>query len=111
MEPPTLKVVEMLLQDGASVHAFFPMAERGVAMAECYNMEIDDTRLVFCGTPWDAVESAHAIAVLTEYPKHPYPEFYSAMMKPAFLFDGCGVLNHRELEAVGFYVHAVGTER
>jgi len=115
-ETPALKVVEMLLQDGASVHVFDPKVKKEDAMAEFkyHNMEIDESRLVFCSTPREAVESAHAIAVLTEwdeFKQYPYSEFYSAMMKPAFLFDGRGILNHRELEEVGFEVHAIGKGR
>merc|ERR1711915_455016 len=115
-ETPALKVVEMLLQDGASVHVFDPKVKKEDAMAEFkyHNMEIDESKLVFCNTPREAVESAHAIAVLTEwdeFKQYPYSEFYSAMMKPAFLFDGRGILNHRELEEVGFEVHAIGKGR
>merc|ERR1712050_359253 len=115
-ETPALKVVEMLLQDGAIVHVFDPKVKKEDAMAEFkyHNMEIDESRLVFCSTPREAVESAHAIAVLTEwdeFKQYPYSEFYSAMMKPAFLFDGRGILNHRELEEVGFEVHAIGKGR
>merc|ERR1711870_42916 len=100
-ETPALRAVEMLLQDGASVHVFDPKVKKEDAMAEFkyHNMEIDERRLVFCNTPREAVESAHAIAVLTEwdeFKQYPYSEFYSAMMKPAFLFDGRGILNHRE---------------
>merc|ERR1711870_196048 len=115
-ETPALKVVEMLLQDGASVHVFDPKVKKEDAMAEFkyHSMEIDESRLVFCNTPQEAVESAHAIAVLTEwdeFKQYPYSEFYSAMMKPAFLFDGRGILNHRELEEIGFEVHAIGKGR
>merc|ERR1712207_40753 len=68
-ETPALRVVEMLLQDGASVHVFDPKVKKEDAMAEFkyHNMEIDESRLVFCSTPREAVESAHAIAVLTEW--------------------------------------------
>merc|ERR1712228_952014 len=115
-ETPALKVVEMLLQDGASVHVFDPKVKKEDAMAEFkyHNMEVDEKKLIFCSTPREAVESAHAIAVLTEwdeFKQYPYSEFYSAMMKPAFLFDGRGILNHRELEEVGFEVHAIGKGR
>merc|ERR1711972_11854 len=115
-ETPALKVVEMLLQDGAIVHVFDPKVKKEDAMAEFkyHNMEIDESRLVFCRTPQEAVEAAHAIAVLTEwdeFKQYPYSEFYNAMMKPAFLFDGRGILNHRELEEVGFEVHAIGKGR
>jgi len=115
-ETPALKVVEMLLQDGAIVHVFDPKVKKEDAMAEFkyHNMEIDESRLVFCRTPQEAVEAAHAIAVLTEwdeFKQYPYLEFYKAMMKPAFLFDGRGILGHRELEEIGFEVHAIGKGR
>merc|ERR1711979_175524 len=76
-ETPALKVVEMLLQDGASVHVFDPKVKKEDAMAEFkyHNMEIDESRLIFCRTPREAVESAHAIAVLTEwdeFKQYPY---------------------------------------
>jgi len=115
-ETPALRVVEMLLQDGAIVHVFDPKVKKEDAMAEFkyHNMEIDESRLVFCRTPQEAVEAAHAIAVLTEwdeFKQYPYLEFYNAMMKPAFLFDGRGILDHRELEKIGFEVHAIGKGR
>ena len=30
------------------------------------------------------------------------------MERPAFLFDGCGMLDHRRLAEVGFHVYRVG---
>merc|ERR1719345_197453 len=67
-ETPALKVVEMLLQDGAIVHVFDPKVKKEGAMKEFkyHNMEVDEKRLVFCSTPQEAVEEAHAITVLTE---------------------------------------------
>merc|ERR1712115_410542 len=68
----------------------------------------------FCKTPEEAVDSAHALVVLTEWDEfktYPYGEFYDKMMKPAFLFDGRSILNHSMLEDVGFEVHAIGKGR
>merc|ERR1712176_145365 len=112
-ETPALKVVEMLLQDGAIVHVFDPKVKKEDAMAEFkyHNMEVDEKRLIFCSSAREAVEGAHAIAVLTEWDEfknYPYHEFYEAMVKPAFLFDGRGMLDHRALEGIGFEVHAIG---
>merc|ERR1712046_363986 len=109
-------VVDMLLQDGASVHVFDPKVKKEDAMAEFkyHNMEIDESRLVFCNTPREAVESAHALVVLTEWDEfkvYPYEEFYAKMMKPACVFDGRGILNHKALEDIGFEVHAIGKGR
>merc|ERR1712076_219455 len=115
-ETPAVTVCNMLLQDGASVHVYDPKVKKEDAMTEFkyHNIAVDESRLVFCNTPREAVESAHAIAVLTEwdeFKQYPYSEFYSAMMKPAFLFDGRGIWNHRELEEVGFEVHEISKGR
>merc|ERR1712194_994153 len=52
-ETPALRVVEMLLQDGAIVHVFDPKVKKEDAMKEFkyHNMEVDEKRLVFCSTP------------------------------------------------------------
>merc|ERR1739844_360101 len=52
-ETPAVTVCNMLLQDGASVHVFDPKVKKEDAMAEFkyHNMEIDESRLVFCNTP------------------------------------------------------------
>merc|ERR1712157_441077 len=71
----------------------------------------DESRLIFCNSPEEAVSSAHALVVLTEWDEfklYPYREFYARMMKPAFLFDGRSILNHSMLEDIGFEVHAIG---
>merc|ERR1712050_146144 len=55
-----------------------------------------------------------AIVVLTEwdeFKQYPYDKFYAKMLKPAFLFDGRGILQHSALEEIGFEVHAIGKGR
>merc|ERR1712154_434478 len=68
------------------------------------NMEVDESKLVFAQSPAEAVDGAHAIVVLTEWDEfktYPYQDFYAKMLKPAFLFDGRGILNHKALEDIG----------
>merc|ERR1712130_666442 len=68
---------------------------------KCHNMEVDESKLVFAQSPAEAVDGAHAIVVLTEWDEfktYPYQDFYAKMLKPAFLFDGRGILNHKALE-------------
>lgn len=58
-----------------------------------------------------AASGAHAIAVLTEwdeFKKADFPTIYASMQKPAFLFDGRNILDHRLLVETGFDVHAIG---
>jgi UDP-glucuronate 4-epimerase len=115
-ETPALAVCHMLMQDGAVVHVYDPKVKKEDALIEFkyHNMEVDESRLIFCPSPAQAVTDSHAIVVLTEWDEfktYPYREFYSKMMKPAFIFDGRSMLNHTELEHIGFEVHAIGKGR
>merc|ERR1711884_922169 len=115
-ETPAITVCDMLLQDGACVHVYDPKVEKEDALMEfkCHNMQVEESRLIFAKSPEEAVEGAHALVVLTEWDEfkgYPYHEFYAHMLKPAFLFDGRGILNHRALEDIGFEVHAIGKGR
>jgi UDPglucose 6-dehydrogenase len=61
--------------------------------------------------PYTAAFEAHAVVVLTEWDEFKtldYERIYRNMQKPAFLFDGRLLLNHAELQAIGFKVHAIG---
>merc|ERR1712061_390967 len=115
-ETPAITVCHMLLQDGACVHVYDPKVKKEDAMAEFkyHNMTVDESRFVFCNSPLEAVEGAHALVVLTEWDEfkaYPYEEFHANMMKPACVFDGRGILTHKALEDIGFEVHAIGKGR
>ena len=63
----------------------------------------DDTRA--------ACLEAHAIAILTEWDEFAALEWeaiYKNMAKPAFIFDGRNVLDHRALARIGFSVFCIG---
>merc|ERR1712087_919072 len=115
-ETTAVTVCHMLLQDGAFVYVYDPKVKKEDALAEFkyHNMEVDPSRLIFTSTPDEAVDGAHALVVLTEWDEfktYPYDAFYAKMMKPAFLFDGRGILNHKGLEEIGFEVQAIGKGR
>jgi len=115
-ETPALNVCNMLLQDGAIVNVYDPKVKKDDALTEFkyHNMDVDESRFIFCKTPQEAVDGAHAIVILTEWDEFktlPYHEFFATMMKPAFIFDGRSILNHSMLEDIGFEVHAIGKGR
>jgi UDPglucose 6-dehydrogenase len=115
-ETPAVKVCNMLLDDGALVHVFDPKVEKEDALREFayHGLSVESERLVFEATPAAAAEGAHAIVVLTEWDEfktYDYKGFYEKMKKPAFVFDGRGVLKHQELQEIGFEVHTIGKGR
>merc|ERR1712032_532399 len=112
-ETPALTVCDMLMQDGALVHVFDPKVQRVDAIQEFkyHGVDVDDKLFTFTNTPEEAVEGAHAIVILTEWDEfktYRYDQFYSKMMKPAFVFDGRNLLGHVGLNKLGFEVHAIG---
>lgn len=61
--------------------------------------------------PYQALDGAHAIAVLTEwdaFKTYDWAKIKKAMKKPAFVFDGRKLLDRSQLEALGFKYYAIG---
>merc|ERR1711956_203374 len=111
-----MAVCDMLLQDGAIVTVYDPKVKKEDALTEFkyHKVEVDESRFIFTNSAKEAVDGAHALVVLTEWDEfktYPFHDFYATMMKPAFLFDGRSILNHTELEDIGFEVHAIGKGR
>lgn len=64
-----------------------------------------------CESAMEACRGAHAIAVMTEWDEfttYDYQAIFNVMAKPAFIFDGRNILNHKALAAIGFEVYAIG---
>ncbi|MDF1756290.1 MAG: UDP binding domain-containing protein, partial [Verrucomicrobiales bacterium] len=62
-------------------------------------------------TPYEAAESAHALAILTEWDEFrtlDYTRIFNSMLKPACLFDGRNILDREIAKAIGFEVYSIG---
>ena len=58
-----------------------------------------------------ACTKAHALAVITEWDVFQTQDFetiYAQMEKPAFVFDGRKILNHNQLQSIGFTAYEIG---
>ena len=58
-----------------------------------------------------ACKQSHALAVMTEWDMFKtldYERIFADMAKPAFIFDGRNVLDHKRLREIGFEVYAIG---
>ena len=58
-----------------------------------------------------ACTKAHALAVITEWDVFQIQNFetiYTQMEKPAFVFDGRKILNHNQLQSIGFTAYEIG---
>ena len=96
-EAPALVVIEKLLEAGASVKVYDP-----VAMDEC-RRRIGD-RVVYCKDMYDVVIDADALAVLTEWKEFRIPSWsvIKRVMKQPVLVDGRNIYSKDEVIAEGF---------
>ena len=68
-------------------------------------------RLNILKTHMKLQKGAHALALLTEWSEYcdlDFQKIYDNMKKPAFIFDGRNLLDHRRLFEIGFNVYPVG---
>lgn len=102
-EAPALVVIEKLLEAGASVKVYDP-----VAMDEC-RRRIGD-QVVYCKDMYDVVIDADALAVLTEWKEFRIPSWsvIKRVMKQPVLVDGRNIYSKDEVIAEGFEYAAIG---
>jgi len=116
-ETPALSVAKHLLQERAFLALYDPkveeeqmrndFAENNVLPEGC---RFDDLAVV-TSDPYEAARGAHAIAVITEWNMFAtldYQKIYDNMEKPAYIFDGRNILDHKSLIKIGFRVYAIG---
>lgn len=106
-EAPAIYVSRMLLEEQADLAVYDPKAIPNARkdLAGCAG------KIHYCSDPYEAVRGAHAIALLTdwrEFASLDYGKIFSLMEKPAFVFDGRNLLDHRALYDLGFNVYPLG---
>ena len=106
-EAPAIHIAKRLLDDRARLVVTDPKA---LANAKNDLKEHGD-KVEYTPDPYAAAQGAHAIAVVTgwdEYKNLDYKKVYDLMKKPAFIFDGCNVLDASALYDIGFNVISLG---
>jgi UDPglucose 6-dehydrogenase len=106
-ESPAFAVTRDLLAERARVVITDPKALDNAR----HDLEGVPGSVEFEPDPYKAAIGAHAIAVVTEwklYRELDYRKIYESMEKPAFVFDGRNILDHRALFEIGFNVFPIG---
>ena len=106
-ESAAIYVADYLIEDGAEVHVYDPkVSETQIRKDMTYLWELNGFTqdkiqeklkqiVVYDNSP-DALDRAHAVAVLTEWDEFKslnWEDIYSKMYKPAFVFDGRNILD------------------
>ncbi len=101
-ESPSLTVARSLLNQGAVVKAYDPVAME--------NASREVSGLILCDNSYNAAQDADALLVLTpwnEFKQLDMRRIYQAMKQP-ILIDGRNMYNPDELQALGFAYRGVG---
>src|SRR5947209_4294014 len=100
---PALAVIEELLADGADIAVHDPVA------MDASKKQLEG-RVRFAANPYDAVEGAEALFLVTEWNEFRQPDFQRVkelMAKPV-VFDGRNIWNPQRLRDMGFAYYGVG---
>jgi len=106
-ESPARAVCHQLLEEHAKLSIHDPKALGNAKL----NLEGVAGDIDYQTDPYEAAKGAHAIAVMTEWKSFrelDYQRIYDSMEKPAFLFDGRNILDHKALFEIGFNVYPIG---
>ena len=102
-EAPALEVIDGLLEAGAEVRVYDPVASVGVA-------QIYGTRVTVAKKPYDALAGAHALVVCTEWNEFRRPDYQHMVeiMADRLIFDGRNIYSPKTMRREGFRYYSIG---
>jgi UDPglucose 6-dehydrogenase len=104
-EAPALKIVKNLLEAGAKVKAYDP-----IAMEEAKH-HFGDT-ISYFNDLHEALIDADCLAILTEWPEFKFPNFkiVRKLLNSPALFDGRNIYDKNEMRELGFDYFCIGVD-
>ncbi len=102
-EAPSLEIIEGLAGKGARIQATDPVALE-VARS------ILGERVKLCEGPYEALEGADALCVVTEWNEFRHPDFerMKGLMKQPVIFDGRNIFDPAAMRSRGFIYYGIG---
>ena len=106
-ESPAIYITRRLLEEKAEIVITDPKALKNVK-ADLTGME---GKVSLVEDPYKAAEGCHAIAIMTEwdvYRNLDFQKIFNTMTKPASIFDGRNIIDHKRCFDIGFNVYPTG---
>lgn len=116
-ESASIAVCKYLIDECARISIYDPKVDPQQMIHELKSLEYQEKDIeigkyiTIHDDPYKAAQEAHAIVVCTEWDEfktYDYRRIYDSMAKPAHLFDGRQLLDHRGLMDIGFRVEVIG---
>ncbi|MDA3813523.1 MAG: UDP-glucose/GDP-mannose dehydrogenase family protein [Candidatus Cloacimonetes bacterium] len=104
-EAPAITIINGLIEAGAVVQAFDP-----VAMDEANRLFGENSRIKYTHGNYDALKGADALLLITEWNQFRYPDFDKVkdLLRKPVIFDGRNQYNPLELKEKGFTYYGIG---
>lgn len=104
-EAPSLEIVKRLLEAGATVKAYDPIA------IEEAKHHFGDT-ISYFDDQYEALIDADCLAILTEWPEFKFPNFniINRLLKDTAIFDGRNIYDRFEMKEKGFNYFCIGVD-
>ena len=107
-EAPARAIIDLLLQAGAQVRAYDP-----VAASEARRIYGEQKGFIIAKSAYEAAEGADALCIVTEWQEFRSPDFdrLKELLKEPLIFDGRNLYDPAMLSRFGFVYYAIGRGR
>ena len=104
-EAPALYNIDALLELGASVSAYDPEAMGHVK-------QLMGDKITFTKNPYEALEDADALLIVTEWPQFRTPDFdrMDSLLKNKVIFDGRNLYELNQMKELGYTYYSIGRQ-
>ena len=104
-EAPSLYNINALLELGASVSAYDPEAMGHVK-------QLMGDKITFTKNPYEALEGADALLIVTEWPQFRTPDFdrMDSLLKNKVIFDGRNLYELNQMQELGYTYYSIGRQ-
>ncbi|MHA8093699.1 UDP-glucose dehydrogenase family protein [Aquirufa lenticrescens] len=104
-EAPALYNIDALLELGASVSAYDPEAMGHVK-------QLMGDKITFTKNPYEALENADALLIVTEWPQFRTPDFerMDSLLKNKVIFDGRNLYELNQMQELGYTYYSIGRQ-
>ena len=104
-EAPSIEIIKELTARGARIQAYDP-----VAIDAAKKEFVDMPNIVYLRKPYDAIEGAEALILLTEWREFREPDFekMANLMKAPVVFDGRNQYNPEKMKKYNYTYYSIG---
>lgn len=104
-EAPALILIDRLLEAGATIRVHDPVAAENVR-------KIYGDKLTYCATPYETLNDADALAIVTEWNEFRNPDFnvVKQKLRSPVIFDGRNLFDPTKMQNLGFRYSGIGLE-